>query len=301
MKKMRQRIARFFLRNRDKGIPNLMLCICIGTAIVTIAGMVNGGQVLYELLRFDKEALLRGEVWRLFSWLLTERLGGGVISLLFIYFFYRLGNAVERSIGTLKFNLFYLVGVLVLDIFFLILQPVDGVIVGPFIITPAYLLHMSMVLSFATMYPDSHFLLFFIIPVRAWLIALIDLVLIGVCVFNMCYPVFYFPLCLFPLIGLLNYFLFFGPDMRNLLPLSWRAKLQRRRRQKANPQTSGPRVVQFTPPQQRKSERPDYTHRCTVCGRTDVTNPELEFRYCSRCSGYHCYCQDHISNHTHVE
>ena len=44
-----------------------------------------------------------------------------------------------------------------------------------------------------------------------------------------------------------------------------------------------------------------YTHKCTVCGRTDVTNPELEFRYCSRCNGYHCYCEDHINNHTHIE
>ncbi len=298
---MKQRIARFLLRNRDKGIPNLMLYICLGTGIVTLAGMINGGQVLYEWLRFDKEAILRGEVWRLFSWLLTERLGGGVVSLLFIYFFYRLGNAVEQAIGTLKFNLFYLTGVLVLDAFFMVLQPIDGIIIGSFAITPAYLLHMSMVLAFSTMYPDSNFLLFFIIPVRAWLLALIDLVLIGICVFNLCFPVFFFPVCLFPLVGLINYFVFFGSDMGNLLPFSWRIKLQRRRSKKAKAQTSGPRVVQFTPPQQRKGEKPDYNHRCTVCGRTDVTNPELEFRYCSRCNGYHCYCQDHISNHTHVE
>ena len=44
-----------------------------------------------------------------------------------------------------------------------------------------------------------------------------------------------------------------------------------------------------------------YTHKCTVCGKTDVTNPELEFRYCSRCSGYHCYCEDHINQHSHIE
>ena len=38
-----------------------------------------------------------------------------------------------------------------------------------------------------------------------------------------------------------------------------------------------------------------------VCGRTDLSDPDLEFRYCSRCKGYHCYCEDHINNHTHVE
>ena len=43
-----------------------------------------------------------------------------------------------------------------------------------------------------------------------------------------------------------------------------------------------------------------YTHKCTVCGRTDVDSPVLEFRYCSRCKGYHCYCSEHISNHAHI-
>ena len=43
-----------------------------------------------------------------------------------------------------------------------------------------------------------------------------------------------------------------------------------------------------------------YTHKCTICGRTDVDSPELEFRYCSRCRGYHCYCAEHISNHNHI-
>ena len=40
-------------------------------------------------------------------------------------------------------------------------------------------------------------------------------------------------------------------------------------------------------------------HRCAVCGRTEKDDPTLEFRYCSRCAGYHCFCQDHINNHIH--
>ena len=42
-----------------------------------------------------------------------------------------------------------------------------------------------------------------------------------------------------------------------------------------------------------------YRHKCAVCGRTDVDHPELEFRYCSRCTGYHCFCMDHINSHVH--
>ncbi len=312
MKKIRQRFERFCLRNRDKGIPNLMLYICLGSGIVTFAAMINGGALLYELLRFDKGAILQGQVWRLFSWLLTEQLGGNpLLSVVFLYFFYRLGNAVEQSIGTFKFNLFYLVGVVMMDVFAMIFCPTEPVMINGYSVSPeyfsalfygnmAYYLHLGIVLTFATMYPDSLFMIFFVIPVKAWVIALVDLVLIGIGVFNMCYPIMFFPHCLFPLIGLLNYFLFFGPDMGNLLPLSWRAKLRRKRPAAPNPQAARPRVVPFNPAATQK-ESASYTHRCTVCGRTDVSNPELEFRYCSRCSGYHCYCQDHISNHTHVE
>ena len=47
-------------------------------------------------------------------------------------------------------------------------------------------------------------------------------------------------------------------------------------------------------------ERP-YRHKCTVCGRTDTDYPNLEFRYCSKCKGYCCYCIDHINNHVHIQ
>ena len=309
---LRRRFERFCYRNRNKGIPDLMLYICLGSGIMTFLNMMNGGSFLYEMLCFDKAAILQGQVWRLFSWLLTEQLGSNpVLSVLFLYFFYRLGRAVEMSIGTFKFNLFYLGGIVMMDLFAFIFCPIEPVIIGDMMIPPeiftmlyrnmAYYLHLSMVLAFSTMYPDAQFMLFFVIPVKAWILALIDLVMIGISVFNMCFPFMLFPHCLFPLIGLLNYFLFFGPDMGNLLPLSWRAKLRRKQKK----QTGGPKVVHFNAPVKptapaEKANLP-YTHRCTVCGRTDTEYPDLEFRYCSRCQGYHCYCEDHISNHTHIE
>ena len=312
MKNLRSNFERFCFRNRNKGIPNLMLYICLGSGIVSFFSMMNGGSFLYSLLCFDKSLILQGQVWRLFSWLLTEQLGSNpLISVIFLYFFYRLGSAVEVSIGTFKFNLFYLSGVVLMDLFAMIACPVETTVIGGMPIPPeaftafygnmAYYLHLSMVLAFSTMYPESQFLIFFIIPVKAWVLALVDLILIAVDVFNMCYPVALFPHCLFPLIGLLNYFLFFGPEMGNLLPLSLRVKLRR----KGRTQNARPKVVPFTPSARQDSDSGKaaipYTHRCTVCGRTDVSHPDLEFRYCSRCEGYHCYCEEHISNHTHIQ
>lgn len=309
MKNLRTRINRFFFRNREKGIPNLMLYICLGAGVVNFTNMINGGEFLYELLCFDKAAILQGQVWRLITWLLTENISTSpFLAVIFLYFFYRLGRSVEQSVGTFKFNLFYLGGVILMDIFAMIFCPTEPVLIKETLYLPvafqsfynnmAFYLHLSIVLAFATTNPDAQFMIFFIIPIKAWVMALIYLVLIGIEIFNMCYPVALFPHCLFPLVGLLNYFLFFWEDLPNLLPLSWRAKLRRK-----SAQSQGPKVIRFETagPYRPAPTKADFTHKCTVCGRTDTSDPGLEFRYCSRCNGYHCYCIDHINNHTHIE
>lgn len=315
MKNLRRRFERFCFKNRNKGISNLMLYIALGNAIVLIMSMINGGGILYELLCFDKSRILQGQVWRLFTYVFTQS-GSSFLELIFLYFFYMLGRHVENSMGTLKFNLFYFSGVILMDIFAMIFCPIlpEGMVtqeqynylitVLPVYWDMAYFLHLSLILTFATTHPDSQFMIFFIIPVKAWIIALIYLLLELISIINLSYPVMYFPHNLFPLVALANYFLFMGKDVANLLPLSWRAKSKRLFRKKENRQ-SGPKVVPFpnagTYESASVKEKAFYTHRCTVCGRTDVSDPDLEFRYCSRCQGYHCYCIDHINNHPHVE
>ncbi len=308
MKNLRRRFERFCFRNRDKGLPNLMLYIAIGNAIVLVMSMINGGSILYELLCFDKDKILQGQVWRLLTYVFTQS-GGGFLELIFLYFFYMLGRHVESSMGTFKFNLFYLSGVVLMDIFAMIFCPIipDGALteekynylstVLPVYWSMAYYLHLSLILTFATTHPDSQFMILFIIPIKAWVIALIYLLLEFISVFNLSYPVMYFPHNLFPLVALGNYFLFMGSDIKKLLPLSWRAKSGRGFRKKAKQ----PKVVPFPGDAAKAHHEAPYNHRCVVCGRTDATNPELEFRYCSRCKGYFCYCEDHINNHNHVE
>lgn len=321
MKNLRRKFERFCFRHRDKGIPNLMLYIVIGSGLVYFFNLINGGSLIYEFLTFDKAKILQGQVWRLFSWLFTDILSANpLLNVLFLYFFYNLGRAVENTVGTFKFNLFYAVGLVMMDLFAIVFCPLKDVVIGSYLIPAeqftylysnmAYYLHLSLVLAFATSYPESRFYIFYVIPIPAWVMALVYLVLMGISVFNMCYPVNLMPHALFPLIGLLNYFLFFGSEMSNLLPLSWRVKLKRRgtsvRSKADNSKTHGQTApIEFRRPAARQTgtsaAKESYTHKCTVCGRTDVSNPELEFRYCSRCNGYHCYCEDHISNHTHIE
>ncbi len=308
MRSIRKRFDRFCFKHRDKGIPNLMLYIVLGTALVSIMSMFNGGAQLYSLLCFDKASILHGQVWRLFTFVFTEGAGGGFLELIFLYFFYNLGRHVEQSMGTLRFNLYYFTGVIFMDIFAMIFCPTEAVIIGEYLVSPeffvslysqmAFYLHLSLLLSFAVLHPDAQFLIFFIIPIKAWVMGIVYLVIMFANVFNMSYPVNLFPHNLFPFIGLANFLLFAGKDIFNLLPFTLRAKLQLKRKKAT--QTAGPKVVTFRTAKDTANSQP-YIHLCTVCGRTDVSNPELEFRYCSRCNGYHCYCEDHINNHTHVE
>lgn len=305
MGNLRRNFNRFCYKNRNKGIPNLMLYIVLGSAVVYLLSLVNGGSVLYDLLCFDKALILKGQVWRLLTYVLTYVPGSNPLLILIgLYFFYNLSRHVEMSIGTLKFNLFYFSGVLMMDIFAMIFCPTADVTIAGASIPVEYFsyaiygnmalyLHMSLILLFATTNPDAQFLIFFLIPVRAWLIGTLDLVLLLVSVFNMTFPIPFFPHNLFPLVGVLNYLLYVGKDIMNLFPY-----LQNRRWRK--PQQSKPKTGSI-PFNKKAVQTPAYTHRCTVCGRTDTSDPDLEFRYCSRCNGYYCYCQDHISNHSHIE
>ena len=298
MKDLRRRFDRFCFQNRDKGIRNLMMYISLGSALLYVMGMISQNDTLYYALCFDRDLILQGQVWRLFSYVLTYGYGDPQIVLVAIGLlcYYSIGQAMEHIWGTFRFNLFYLCGILLQDLFCMIFggwATVDN-------------LNLSLFLSYATLFPNASFLLFFIIPIKAWILGVFYLGIMAYQVTTMT-VIGYFPYSLYPLVALLNYFLFFGKDFLNVFPVTWRINASRlfKKKKKYAPQSSQSKVVPFPKAgsYQATVAKPqaDYTHKCAICGRTDVSNPELEFRYCSRCKGYHCYCEDHISNHTHVE
>ena len=298
---MRKRFERFCYLNRNKGIPNLMLYIVIATGIVSLTSMIGYTQI-YEMLMFDRELILKGQVWRLLTWAIADGSGsasGIFMDLIMLYCYFSLGKAMENAWGTLKFNLFYISGIVLMDIFAMALGgltvhyaglPIPGwwLYSG----SMSYFLHLSLLVGFATLYRDARFVIFFVLPIKASILALLYLIMIGIQVVAMSVPEMYFPHNLAPLVGMLNYFLFFGKEVLYLLP----GYSPKPKKQGAYAPQKPIDIKNHTP-----KAKPTYRHRCTVCGRTDVSNPELEFRYCSRCNGYFCYCQDHISNHEHVQ
>lgn len=297
MKGLRNRFERFCFTHRTKGIPNLMFYITIGSAVVYLISMFSNNYTLYNALAFDKTLILQGQVWRLFTYVFVYDAGNLLFTAISLWCYYTLGKAMENSWGTFRFNLFYFTGVLLMDVFCMVIGGRANV----------YYLNLSLFLGYATLYPNAQFLFMFIIPVKAWIFALVDIVLTLYDVITMT-SLGLLPYSLFPLVAIGNYFLFFGKDVLNVIPVSWQVNAGRLFRKKPKSTTSGTKKTGTIPfptagsyQASTATVKAPYTHRCTVCGRTDVSDPDLEFRYCSRCKGYHCYCEDHISNHIHIE
>ncbi len=289
MKKLRGRFDRFCYNNRHKGIPNLMLYVALTSGIIYIFSLISQSYTLFNALCFNRELILQGQVWRLVTGIFTSvfNYGNPLLAIIGLYCYYSLGRALEYAWGTLRFNLFYISGIVIMDLFAMVLGGSNLVMDYILFSQMGHYLNLSLLIAYATAYPDTQFLFLFIIPVKAWIFGLVYLGLTILEVVQYSYPVMLFPHNLFPLVALANYFLFVGSDVKNIFPFF-------RRKPKAQKT-----VYMHIKPE--KKERPAYTHKCVLCGKTDVSHPDMEFRYCSKCNGYFCYCQEHISNHTHIE
>jgi len=267
-------LNRFCRKHPNFCLPNLMMYVVIGNVLVFLMDRFSGG-TFSNMLYFNRDAIFSGEVWRLLTFVfvpMDSRLFFLAISL---YFYYFIGSALERNWGSQRFTVFYCMGI--------VLNILVGLIAGG---TSMHYVNLSMFLSFATLYPDLQVLLFFVIPVKVKWIAYVDAAYFVLDVVRFLiggHPLY----ALIPVVAILNYILFFWGDFRYVF--------QRTKRQ-VNRKT-----IDFQSAQKTARENKGYLHKCAVCGRTDTDFPDLEFRYCSKCNGYYCYCMDHINNHVHIE
>lgn len=284
MRAMQQWLDRFCYKHPRLSIPGLMRYIVIGSVLVFLLDSFSlGGKLLASnLLSFNASAILHGQVWRLVTFIFVPYTHDIIAFVFTLYLYYFIGNSLEREWGSNKFTIFYFFGV--------ILNILVGFLVGS---ASMYYVNMSMFFAFATLYPNLQFLLFFIIPVKAKWLAWIDAAYFAFAVLRFLLGG-HFLLALLPIIAILNYLLFFATDISNQVSY-WK----RRAGFRANARPRGPKVVNFHDAKTKTKE--NYLHKCAVCGRTDVSDPKMEFRYCSRCNGYYCYCADHINNHIHIQ
>ena len=269
----RRKIEEFCARHPNFGIPNLMRYIVIANVVFWILGAIN--QPLMSYLYFNPALILRGQIWRIISFVFIPP-STGVLAFIAFYFYYWIGNTLENQWGTGQFTIYFFTGVILTVLYGFLIYFVTGRSVN---LSSTYI-YLSMFFSFAALFPDMQVLFLFIIPVKMKYLALVDAAFFLISVITT--P---FPENLLPVVAVLNFLIFCSGDLKAMLP-------RRQSKGTINFKRESARI-------RREQQDKLYTHKCAVCGRTDTDYPDLEFRYCSRCAGYHCFCSDHINNHIH--
>jgi len=260
-----------------------MTYIVFVSATVFVISLMDESSTLLAFLSFQPFLIMHGQLWRLVTWVFLPLSNQLIFVAIALYFYYFIGSTLEREWGAGKFTIYYLFGAAMNIVYGMVMWLVFGLAVP---VVPNYL-NLSMFFAFAVLFPDQTVRLFFVLPIKVKWLALA----------NACYFAFVIIsgiatgraiLALLPLVALLNFFVVCGDDALSYLrPLKSRASPQTIKFKKAAKQA------------RRQQDNKLYRHKCSVCGRTDTQFPDLEFRYCSRCEGYHCYCIEHINNHMH--
>ena len=287
MKKLYDGVQRFCAAQPRFGISNLMKVIVIGNVAVYILMLLTASADANALnfLTFNLAALLRGEVWRIVTFIFVPTYTSPLSLLISLYFYYWIGSTLERQWGTAKFNLYYISGMLLTVLGAVLASVISG---NPYLtVAGTNYVNLSMFFAFAVLFPDASVLLFFLIPVKMKWLAYLDAALFAIDIIRSI-GAHYWAGVVLPVVALLNFAVFIWPEVHYL-------------HQRAQHQTSRQTVhfKQTMHRQQRQEQQAAYHHKCAVCGRTDTDYPDLQFRYCSKCAGYHCYCQDHIFSHVH--
>ena len=176
-----------------------------------------------------------------------------------------MGTALEDYWGTFRYDLFIFIGAIatIASSFFMPSLPATNV----FVI-------MSVFLAFAFLYPDFELYIFFILPLKVKWLALI--VWLGYFI-QLAFGNWEARLMIIASVS--NFLFFFGKEIfLRARSAKWRMKAE---------------ATHFA-----KENQP--FHKCRVCGITDKSSPDMQFRYCTDCEPASEYCSKHIDDHKHV-
>lgn len=278
-------------------IKNISLVLVLFYACGYLISWIN--PVMFNYLTLDPYAILfKGQVWRLITWLIIPPENFGFFTLLMLYFYYSIGTTLERTWGTYRYNLYLFLGIIftavgafaLMGYAYLFQKDVVAVLGAEYYFAilstmfSTYYVNMSIFLAFAATFPNIQVLLFFFIPIKVKILGIIyGALLFYEFVAGVGNP--YRNVANRFVIGasLLNFIVFF---------LTSRSRIHMSPKQVKRRQEFKREVKQTA-----KITR----HKCAICGRTEETNPELEFRFCSKCDGNYEYCQDHLFTHAHVK
>mgnify|MGYP000642198095 FL=1 len=278
-------------------IPNLTLylIICYGIGYL-MQYLVPAG---YQYLMLDPFLVLKGQVWRLVTWILIPPDSSNIFFVLItLYLYYSLGGLLERIWGTYKYNvylfsglLFTILGAFVLCGYSVLMSAQPTMYTGLYLLNngsavyfgqfSTYYINMSIFLACAASIPDVQVLLMFLFPIKVkWLGIVYGIILLVNCIQGG------IATWIVVIFSLLNFLVFFLRSKGKMHLSVGQIKRQQEFHQKmrAAGQTKG--ITR---------------HKCAICGRTELDGDDLEFRFCSKCNGNYEYCQYHLFTHEHVK
>lgn len=278
-------------------IPNLTLylIICYGIGYL-MQYLVPAG---YQYLMLDPFLVLKGQVWRLVTWILIPPDSSNIFFVLItLYLYYSLGGLLERIWGTYKYNvylfsglLFTILGAFVLCGYSVLMGAQPTMYTGLYVLNngsavyfgqfSTYYINMSIFLACAASIPDVQVLLMFIFPIKVkWLGIVYGIILLVNCIQGG------IATWIVVIFSLLNFLVFFLRSKGKMHLSVGQIKRQQEFHQKMRSagQTKG--ITR---------------HKCAICGRTELDGDDLEFRFCSKCNGNYEYCQYHLFTHEHVK
>ena len=294
MNKLEQKLGRYAIPNISKYLTGTVL---IGLLLSLMEQRNDGIAVFMSLISFDAQSILHGQIWRLISWIFVPLGSFDFFGLLLLYCIWSWSTSLESYLGAFRMNVYMVEGILLSDLGGLVVYLVSKLVWGegiPMFLTPYYIL-FSMLMMIALLMPEGEVRLWFVLPIKMkWM-----LVAEGVYMAYLLYRYFKigYQISLGDVSGGLIVMLEFGGQIifavLNMVLFFWLCKPrftrgQKKRRKQFQAQFSQPRPGSGIT-----------KHKCAICGRTELDDPDLTFRYCSKCAGNYEYCNDHLFTHEH--
>ncbi len=290
--KLERKIGKYAIPRLDR---YLVIGLIAGYLLQVLAGVVPAFAVLLSYCQFDAYSILHGQVWRIVSWILIPPTSLDIFAILFLVCVLMWGDSLEMILGTFRMNVLLIGGILICDFGGFIIYAVSYFILGmgiPIYLTTYYIL-LSMLMAIAICMPDAVVRFWFILPMKMKWMLYLELAYIAYAiirlyvqtatlgaVFGVMTILVYCSQMVLPLINLALFFYFIKHHV---------SRKQRKRKAQFQAQFAEPRPGSGIT-----------KHKCVICGRTEKDDPNLTFRYCSKCAGNYEYCQDHLFTHTHI-
>ncbi len=283
LNKMERKFGKYAIHN----LMNYVIGLYVVGFIITL---INPN--LFYFLTLDIDKVLQGQVWRLVTFLIQVPVLSGMGMFTFLiqmYLYYMIGNSLERSWGAFRFNLYFFSGILFNILATVVIYAVSG-ISYPFGLS---YINQAMFFAFAALYPNVELLLMYILPIKVKYLGYFYAIVYGYEVYMVVKNGFWAE-GIAAVLAILNFLIFFFAtrNYRRISPKEYkrRANYKRQVRKAHNPDN----VIQF------QGRTTVTRHKCAVCGRTELDDDSLEFRFCSKCDGNYEYCMDHLYTHEHV-